>query len=542
MNKTVTKRIIGLMLAIMILATVFTGCSSGEEADTKTPEEPVDELDTEEEDEEIDEAEGDTLFDETLEFSYMSSIWGDHPEYPEEENVILDELMKRTNTEIEFRWYPVEQYEDKVTVTLASDDIPDMIAQASISTLIDEGAVIPLDDLLEEHGQNILAHLEEDDYPYMREAVDGNIYAVPFILDFPPAYAMQIRKDWLDNVGIDKIPETWDEWKEAWQAFKDEDANGDGDPTNEIPYAGDVYGLLPAFGINVANSVGFTEDADGNYTLMYELPEFKPFLEEMRSMYKEGLLDKEFATRGTFIDNPELEKVCDANLAGSVMTWAANTRRTTEVLQEVDPDAAMIGVKPIQGPDGKQGIPSRVRVTPTGAITIAGEDKAEDIIKFFNYVFSDEGINLMSYGIEGEHYEMEGSEPVLKSPYVDSFEEARAAGLNLTPFPHLFTEDAFMQVTVGGMEYEELPEPMQFFYDALYEGEDYFFTPTPILNTEAYTEKQGEIFPQIEALLAQCVTGEISIDDFYDEYEKLKSVGLQEIIDQGNEAWQMISE
>ncbi|HHW71251.1 MAG TPA: extracellular solute-binding protein [Clostridiales bacterium] len=539
MNK-ISKRIVGLMLAIMILATLFTGCSSGKDSDIKTPEGTPD-VSKEKGDDEEGEANGDTLFEETLKFSYMSNIWGDHPEYPEEENVIIEELMRRTNTEIEFRWYPVEQYEDKVTVTLASDDIPDMIAQAPTSTLIDEGAIIPLDDLLKEHGQNILAYLEEEDYPYMREAVDGNIYAIPFILDFPPAYAMQIRKDWLDRVGIDKVPETWDEWKEAWHAFKDEDANGDGDPTNEIPYAGDVYGLLPAFGINVSNKIGFTEDADGNYTLMYELPEFKTFLEEMRYMYKEGLLDKEFATRGTFVDNPGLEKVCDANLAGSVMTWAANTRRTTEVLREIDPDAAMIGVKPIQGPNGKQGIPSRVRVTPTATITIAGEDKAEDIVKFFNYVFSEEGINLMSYGIEGEHHEREDSRLVLKSPYVDSFENARKAGLNLTPFPHLFTEDAFMQITLGGMEYEELPEPMQFFYDALYVGEDYFFTPTPTLNTEAYTEKQGDVFPQIEAMLAQCITGEISIDEFYNQYEKLKPVGLQDILDQGNEAWQMIS-
>ncbi len=543
MTKMKAKRIIGLILAIMMLATIFVGCK-GKDADTEIDQKPDvsdakdKEDDNKEKEDDDDGEEGDTLFKETFKFSYMGSIWGVHPDGG---TPIFDELMKRTNTEIDFRWYPTDQYQDKVTVTLASDDIPDMIANASIPTLIDEGAIIPLDDLLEEHGPNILANLQEDDYPYMRAAIDGNIYAVPFILDFPPAYAMQIRKDWLDNVGISEVPETWDEWKAAWKAFKEQDANGDGDPTNEIPYAGDIYGLLPAFGINVSNKIGFTTDADGNYTIMYELPEFRTFLEEMRELYKEGILDKEFATRGTYIDNPELEKVCDANLAGSVMTWAANTRRTTEVLQELDENAAMIGVKPVQGPDGKQGIPSRVRVTPTAAITVAGEDKAEDIIKFFNYVFSEEGIKLMSYGIEGEHHEMVDSEPMLKSPYVDSFENAREAGLNFTPFPHLFAEEAFLQIMMGGQKYDELPDAMKYFHDALYVGEDYFFTPTPTLNTEAYTEKQGEILPKIESLLAQCVTGEISIDDFYAEYEKLKPVGLQDILDQGAEAWSKIS-
>ena len=109
-------------------------------------------------------------------------------------------------------------------------------------------------------------------------------------------------------------------------------------------------------------------------------------------------------------------------------------------------------------------------------------------------------------------------------------------GINFTPFPHLFTEDAYMQLTIQGKTYEELSEPMQLFYDALYVGEEYFFTPLPVLNTEAYTEKQAQIFPNLESLVAQCVTGEITVDEFYNQYEKLKPIGLQDILDQGNEA------
>ncbi len=529
MKKKTIRQIVGLVLALVMLS-AFTGCSkSSPETSNPKPKESAkkgtDAKDNEKE-------------KEPLKFSYMSSIWGVHPQ---DGTPIFDELMKRTNTEIDFRWYPTDQYEEKVTVTLGSDDMPDVLAGGGTAKLVDEGAILPLDDLLESHGKNILAQLTDDDYPYMRSAMDGHIYTVPFILDFPPAYAMQIRKDWLDNVGIEKAPETWDEWKTVWKAFKDQDANKDGDATNEIPYAGDVYGLLPAFGINVSNKIGFTVDSGGKYTLMYEMPEFRTFLEEMQSMYKEGLLDKEFATRGTYVDNPELEKVLSANLVGSAMTWAANTRTSTEVMREVDPKAAMIGVPPIKGPDGKQGIPSRVRVSPTASITIAGEDKAERIIDFYNYVFSEDGIKLMSYGLEGTHHEIKDSKPVLKEPYINSFDDAREAGLNFTPFPHLFTEDAYMQITTGGKTYEELTEPMQYFYDALYAGEDFFFTPVPTLTTDAYSEKQADIMPKLEAMVAQCVIGELSVDDFYKEYDKLKPIGLQDILDQGEEAWKKIS-
>ena len=39
-------------------------------------------------------------------------------------------------------------------------------------------------------------------------------------------------------------------------------------------------------------------------------------------------------------------------------------------------------------------------------------------------------------------------------------------------------------------------------------------------------------------MIAECVIGKISVDDFYTQYKALKSQGLQEIIDQGNEAYQ----
>lgn len=529
MSKTL-KRTLSVTLASTILLTMLAGC--GAKKPVEKPAEP-DKPKTETEDKvEVEETE------EPFEFSYMGSIWEPHPQ---DGTDIFDELMKRTNTNIDFQFHPAANYPDKVSVTLASGKLPDMIYGADIPSLIDQGAIIPLDDLLEEHGQNILAHLKDTDMPHMRQAVDGKIYHLPAILDFQPAYSMQIREDWLDNVGIDKVPDTWDEWKTAWKAFKEQDANGDGDKNNEIPYAGDIYSLMPAFGMNVANKYAFVEDNDGNYTLAYEMPEFKEYLEEIRELYKDGIIDKEFATRGTFINAVELDKPFHSNIAGSAMTWAANTRTTTELVRETDPNAKLIGVKPIKGPNGASGIPARKTVSGSAAITIDGEDKAVEIIKFFDYVFSDEGIDLMSYGIEGKHNEVLAGRPVLKAPYNESFGEAREAGLNFTPFPHLFTEDAYMQLTLTGQTYDEISEPMQLFYDALYVGEDEFFAAVPLLNTEAFTEKQAQIFPNIESLLAQCVTSDISIDEFYSEYEKLKAVGLQDILDQGNEAWALLS-
>ncbi|MEG2338177.1 MAG: extracellular solute-binding protein [Clostridium sp.] len=524
------KKVICAMIAATMSTGLVTGCSSANKPEEILKETPATEVSGEEN-------KDGKLFDKTLEFSYMGNIWGDHPQ---DGNAIFDEMMEHTNAKIDFQWFPQANYAEKVSVTLASGKIPDMIYGGNIALLVEEGAIIPLDDLLEEHGQNILDAIGEDDLKFAKHAADGKIYYIPTVLDFPPAYSMQIREDWLKNVGIEKTPETWEEWKVVWKAFKEQDANGDGDATNEIPYAGDIYSLMPAFGLNVADKYGFVEDKDGNYTLAYELPEFRLFLEEMSTLYKEGILDKEFSTRGTFINNPELEKVFQANLAGSGMTWAANTRTTTDVLREIDSNAKLIGVETVEGPEGHQGIPQRKRVSGSAAITIAGEEKAVDIIKFFNYLFSEAGIELMSYGIEGVHHEKVNGEPQLIAPYNTGFKEAREAGLNFTPVPHVFDGDAYMQLTLGGKTVNQLEETTKIFYDALTVGEDSFFIPTPALNTQAYAEKQAMVFPKIEQLLAECVIGKISVDQFYTEYEKLKPVGLQDILDQGKEAWEKL--
>ncbi len=476
-----------------------------------------------------------TQAEEKLKFTFMGTIWDPHPET----SIIFEELMKRTNTEITFQWHPAANYADKIGVVLASKDIPEVISGGTVGSLRTQGAIVALDDYLEKYGKDMLAALKPQDMPFIRNAADGKIYTFPMILDFPPAYAMQIREDWLANVGISKVPETWNEWKAAWKAFKDQDANKDGKVDNEVPLVGDVYSLLPAFGINASSRLGFVIDKNDNYTMIYEMPEFRDFLTEMQVLYKDGILDKEFSSRGTFINAADLEKVFHANLGGSAMTWAANTKTSTDVLRETVPEAKVISTKPLVGPKGDSGIPARGRLSGSTALTITGEKKAEGIVSFFNKLYTPEFETLMSYGVEGTTYEMVDGKPKYIEPYGNTFTELRKVGLNFTPFPHVFPEEAYLQVTLGGKDVKDLPESTKLMYDALYSPGDKFFPSVPTMGTPAYAEKQAQVMPELQKLVAECITGTITVDKFYEEYEKLKPVGLKEILDEGAEAYKM---
>lgn len=522
--------------------TTAAGSDDGTDAATEDPEETEDAGTTEDagetEDAGTDAPEGDPVS-----FTIMSSIWGDHEKSlnDDDSNDILDEFMARTNTQITYRWFPADQYANRVTTTLAGDDIPEVI-NGAMSLLINEGAALPLDDLLAEHGPNILAAYEDHaiEAAKLRSVIDGSTYAIPFALIYPPAYSWSIRTDWLENVGIDEKPETWDEWYEVWDAFKNEDPDGDGNPDTNIPYSGDIYSLMPAFGMNVANRNGIYIDENNNYTIAAESEYFQEYLETMRDMYDKGYLDPEFAQRGVYVDNVSLQDAINAGLVGSTYTWAEITRTATAGLGEVVEGATLEGIAPPTGPNGHSGLPSRAMITPTSVITIAAEqnENAADIVKYFDYMYTDEGTVLASYGIEGVHHEIVDGEPVLNEDIGATFVDARAAGLNFTPLAHHFDAAAYESIMLAGQSYEDSPRPTQIFYDALYVGEGQFFNQTPTMNTEAYMEYGTDVFSQLGSALAETVAGVISIDEFYERYENLKDSGLQEILDEGNEAWQ----
>lgn len=476
-----------------------------------------------------------------LEFTYMSAIG--EPFASATDNPVLKELEKRGNVKIKYIWVPAANFNDKVSTTLASGDIPEVINGAT-SLLLNQGALVPIDDALKSNGKNILSRFSEDQYAYLRQPIDGKIYGIPTVVDIPYAFSWTLREDWMKNVGITKDPATWDEWKDMWKAFKDKDAKKDGNKGQKLPYAGDIQSLMPVFGMNVANMPGFMVDEKGKYMLAYDHPNFPKFLDEMRALYKDGLLDPEFSTRGTFSDKANnLDDAINSGLAGSWMSYAASARDAAVLLQKTTPDAVCKTVQPPKSPiDGSQRIAARNKLYNSANFTITAKKKGtlNDIISYYNYVFSDEGVKIASYGIEGTSSKNENGKSTILSPYVDNFNNARKYGINFTPSPHFFTGDAFMQITLTGKATDKLDAPTQQFYNGLVNNKPYLFTQVPVFQTTAYVDKQAQIFPKIDNLLASCIIGKISTEEFFSQYKALKSQGLQEIIDQGQAAYDKV--
>lgn len=215
---------------------------------------------------------------------------------------VQKEIENRTGIHIEWDTYSSD-VETVLQTRLASmEGLPDMVeippfdSNVGVDTYSSNGVLIPLNDLIEEYAPNIKALFEK--YPALEAkctSSDGNIYALAGwwgdINDYVPDY-LYIRQDWLDNLGLE-MPKTVDELYDVLVAFKEQDANGNGNPNDEIPMATkngikQLYYLMTGFGYDT-NSLWYTDDSGKVHYAAVE-DQYKEMLAFLNKCYSEGLI------------------------------------------------------------------------------------------------------------------------------------------------------------------------------------------------------------------------------------------------------------
>jgi putative aldouronate transport system substrate-binding protein len=263
----------------------------------------------------------------------------------------------------------------------------------------------------------------------------------------------------------------------------------------------------------------------------------------VQGLFAEGLIDPEFATR----TQAELFTAMDSNLVGTTMTWAERARISTNTNREAgDEDALWTCVAPIVGPHGDQMTQERAAVSSVWCISAdaAAAGKVEDILRLFNWCYSEEGKMLYNYGLEGLSYDMVDGAPVLKPLVVaNGFVDYRSLGMEFEPFGGEWETDAFMQCLFAGMTLEDLDDASASFYNGLaVVNNDYFYAMPQTLDTDEYVEYHAELITTgVCVLRDQTIAGQMTVDEFFTQYEGLKAQGLQEVIDAGTAAYAVLS-
>ena len=301
MRKTFLKKLLSLSLALMLLMS----CAGVALADW----EPQWEHDEDLSDYKLCDNFGDITLKIAVTDHASISSW--------EDNEFVKWLEEVTNVDLQFELIPYEGRAEKLGLILNSGNYPDVflacgMTDAMISRFgVDEGMFLPLNDLIEQYGTFTKRMFEE--FPGTEGLItqlDGNIYSLPTVNECYHCTASRkfwINQTWLDNLGLE-MPTTLDELYDVLVAFRDQDANGNGDPTDEIPLAGDykdgwytnvenpIMNAFCYYTLDLDTTVTTHQDAFGMYlegdtiTTPFALDEFKQGVEYVHKLVDEGLI------------------------------------------------------------------------------------------------------------------------------------------------------------------------------------------------------------------------------------------------------------
>jgi putative aldouronate transport system substrate-binding protein len=323
------------------------------------------------------------------------NIWmkDDYNTYP-----VAKVAEEKTGYKVKYDMLPADKPMDKLNLLISSAEPYDAITiggdKATYTDYAKKGALVDLTPLIEKYGPNIKASVSQESFDAMK--VDGKIYAIPNRSSEFSASSLLIRTDWLDKVGM-KIPTTLDEFTQVLKAFKEKDPGGVGDKGTPFTINGDapmIENLTGAFGMAT-----FWTDIGGKLVPQPLNPGFKDYLAFTADLYKQGLLDKEFAVNK---DATTKEKFTSGRTGVIPVGWY-DVPTIADALNKNFPDAKYAYVPALKGKDGKMGLGMGGGFDRLTFIPKASKHP-EDAIKWINAKLDKDTFKLLAIGEEGKHY------------------------------------------------------------------------------------------------------------------------------------------
>ena len=326
-------------------------------------------------------------------------------------NAYTQWLEEKTNVHIDYETVPEAALTEKVNLSLASSEIPDAYLSCNLDSASQvkygkEGVFIDLAPLIEKYGYEIPKAYEANSLlPGAVTTPDGEIFALAGINEcYHCLYCGRawINQTWLDNLGL-AYPETTEDFVNVLRAFKEQDANGNGDPNDEIPMLG-ISGmwrascydfLLGSFVYNDFKDRLSVENGTVNFVANTE--EFREGLRFIRSLIEEELIDPVSLT----LTEDEAHVITGGDVA---TVGVATGMAYWNVLSANDEE--YIGLSPLEGPNGVRNAFVRATGIVSGQFAITNKaENPEILFRWADAQFSEEATYFSSWGPEGEGWE-----------------------------------------------------------------------------------------------------------------------------------------
>lgn len=404
--------------------------------------------------------------------------------------------------------------------------------------LYEDGLIINLADYLD-YAPNLRARMEAD--PSIRKNITTDSGLMPgffqmqFSVPLKNTYAYLLRADWLKKVGKE-VPVTLDDWYDVLCAFRDNDMDGDGDPSNEYPLTGGMFTdnedclaieyLYGAWGKTWKLYV----NGDGHIAYGAYDPDYKEYLKLVRKWIVEGLIDPDFATNDKARQDAKF-----LNSQAGALRSGMGAGFGTFIAGLKDENAIVAAMTPVMkaGDTSYNWTGLSAGVTSDYAVITTNCKNPEMAVKWLDMFYGNDGMMLANYGIEGEAYNMIDGYPTLVD-YITRNPDGKSINVALAEFSLGCSGFPFWNDTAV-REQRMLSYPAQR-ESGIRMAEMSQERRVPLVSltsdeTMEYSGLMSDIETYVKEATMAFLLGDVDIDEGFDAYmEELKGMGIEDAI------------
>lgn len=469
------------------------------------------------------------------------------------ENITLQELEKRTN--IHINWTFADFDGSQTALMIASGDWADVIDNANqqypggIQAGVADGVFLELTDAVHAYMPNYEAYLNEDpDLLRNCTDMDGRINFIAKIYkdNSPIMWGPFIRADWARDLGYDPAEiDTYDELYDVMMAMKSEkDLPG---VLRLLSTGVNIYGGM-TYGYGVGGELWSQEGAYPLYaeegTVKFATLEdgFKDYLTMMHQWYEDGLVTSDF------VSNTDRNMFASGGATGEYGVFYANVNHVTNLYGTATEEG--FEVMPLPEPTVNEGEELHFsgsaynRFADNNLAILADTEYLEEICRFTDYLFSDEGAALMNYGIEGTSYDVVDGEVKLNLDWFDncptmpragSYNDVRTGMLGAGIYTCLldywgFYSNYYSDIQMATQEIwaTRTPDTLQESWEMPYYISNYM----SVEDTNNANHYLSDLGTYLEEMVPSFILGQKDIDTEWDGFvQNQKDMGIETVID-----------
>ncbi len=327
----------------------------------------------------------------------LEMLTSSHPSWPHLDDWwIWDAIEKTTNVKLNIVATPNTGHTEKVHLTIASGNLPDLftVGPGTARNIGADGAFLELKPLIDRM-PNFKKFIEFSPETYEAALdADGNLYCFP-------TYGMgeTNRRGWMYREDLFKkhnlgIPKDYNELYQVLVKLKAE--YPESFPLGFRSNIKQFEMIGPQWNTNQYLYYDFDKD-EWRYGPIED--SYKEMVIYFNKLFKEGLMPPDFMS----IAAKEWQDLMTTDTSFVTLDYVGRIDFFTPTMREENPDFKLSYLPPPAGKNGKQ-LFAYSHIADGGVEVASTSKKVDTVVKLYDFLYSDEGKELTSWGKEGETY------------------------------------------------------------------------------------------------------------------------------------------